>query len=119
MSKELLAILDLPPEERWIKIRLHLINTESKHNLPIWRGPAHGHRFLANLAFRLRDEAAKNNITLFQRAIDLVFLKMNESHWAEEHPFARWPAVLAWFTHKGPPIAWIIAALIAKEMADA
>lgn len=69
----------------------------------------------ADLAFRLRDEAVEQNLTMWQRAMDIVFLKANEEHWKEKHQFTRWAAVIFWFSHKAKPIHWIIAALIARN----
>lgn len=73
---------------------------------------------LAELAFRLRDDMVKGNLSKWQKAMDIVFLKVSEEHWKEEHEFARWPAVMFWLSHVAKPIHWIIIALIVKEVGD-
>ena len=69
---------------------------------------------LADLAFQMRDEIIKGNLTYWQRAMDIVFLEVSEDFWKEEHEYTRWTAVLYWFSHVAKPIHFVIAVLIAE-----
>ena len=107
-EKELKDVLDLPDSQQRLWLFIHIGKDTSSD------------RDLADLAFRLRDEAIKDNITLWQRATDEIFLAAYKDNvWQEMHQFERWPAVVYYFSHKAKPIHWIIAALIAKDKANA
>jgi hypothetical protein len=117
---DLLKVLDMSEDEQWDFFVSHQgIQELCEHQLDNNCQKKFKRRVLADLAFRLRDEVIEQNLTMWQRAMDIVFLKTNEEHWKEEHQFTRWSAVIFWFSHKAKPIHWIIAALIAKGKANA
>ncbi len=67
-------------------------------------------RALADLAFRLRDEAVKSNLADFHEAIYDIMMKV-EGH-------ANWSTAF-WGECTAKPIHWIIASLIAKDKDNA
>ena len=89
MIDELLAVLDMPEEEQeeWCRDK----------TMPYrWR------ESLADLAFRLRDEAVVNQGEVaWHRAVVKVCDYMGKR--------------IVWFKGYAQPIHWVIAALIAKE----
>jgi hypothetical protein len=100
--KELLAVLDLP-----IKSQRKWVAKWASNNLPRTHGVITS-LSLADLAFRLRDEAAERPI-LFKQAREIVVTRKMEAM----RPYAD-----SWFIEAATPIRWIIAALIAKELAN-
>ncbi len=106
--KELLAVLDMPEEDEQI-VRLFdfsVISSEEYDNFEAGRGFS-----LADLAFRLRDEAPTNYlpgaICIVHEYVDTGVNKMYS------HNFG---GASSWFCFLAQPIHWIIAALIAKEL---
>jgi len=100
MSKidELLAVLDMPEDEQII-----------------WCAKNAGYDLLdstlADLAFRLRDEVKKQGLNLqYYNAAQWVMYKATGSHNHGDYKDK-------WFSYNAQPIHWIIAALIAKELA--
>ena len=90
-KEELLKVLDMSEDEQW---EWCIQNTK------------HIGESLADLAFRLRDEAVAKNHADFHNAIYNIMVKVEgDNKWAT----AFWGECLA------KPIHWIIAALIAKE----
>lgn len=104
MSKrieELLAVLGLPEEGqlRWVAQRF-----------PDERWSYPNRRVLADLAFRLRDEVANGKAKIAGGDLSAWYagLKVVEGYLNETD---------AWLMHRSRPIEWIVAALIAKELA--
>lgn len=93
--KELLAVLDLPEEEQLKGLKPFIPRGD-------WAAVYWNYHFsLADLAFRLRDEADRTN---FHNGIYEVQKYLKKEDWAT----AYWGEIFA------KPIHWIIAALIAK-----
>ena len=70
---DLLKVLDMSEVDQW-----NWVCRESSYSL--------GQDFnsFADLAFRLRDEVVKQNLTMWRRAMDIIFLNANEEHWKEK-----------------------------------
>ncbi len=98
-EQELLKVLDLPEWEQRKWFWIHTI-TDSIYSK----------KDLANLAFRLRDEAEEFELIC---GIEKVFQYCCSP---EEYDFAE--DAYKWFATEAKPIHWIIAALIAKEQKD-
>ena len=99
--RDLLAVLDLPEDEQcnWLSQ-----NTEIK-----FKAHLTGQESLADLAFRLRDEAVKsfdNWWGYWERAIEIVYLQ------SKKEP----DDICDWWMYFSRPIHWIIAALIEKKL---
>ncbi len=103
-NEELLKVLDMSEEEQtsWLCSYIYC----NKKGEDYWYNFLNRHISLADLAFRLRDEAVKSSHVDFHEAIYDVMMKV-EGHdsWAT----AFWGECIA------KPIHWIIAALIVKE----
>ena len=96
-TKELLAVLDLPEGEQWIWV-------SENYKDKFWS--------LADLAFRLRDEAANMRYSKLVSAMEKVAMKSAKALTSYDmEGFNEWFAMVA------KPIHWIIAALISKELA--
>lgn len=107
-TEELLAVLDLPENEQW--------NWLVKNNIG---GLAVGEvAHLADLAFRLRDEAAID-WTNYCEAMTTIWAYWCKSTWADRKTKGEDKKHIKyrkfWMLHS-QPIHWIIAALIAKEL---
>lgn len=101
--QELLAVLDMPEKEQW---SWALVN---KHRNTYRES-------LADLAFRLRDEAVDKKLKCFMS--DCWYMALQDVY---EYEFERGrtePKIheADWLVAVGQPIHWIIAALIAKEL---
>ena len=112
--KELLAVPDLTEEEQWAFLR--------KYVDPVYEMgsycPTHRKMYLADLAFRLRDEA-NDDVALLegQRWVYLAHHYKSE-HWDDFKKTTSFAESQCWFGYKeAQPIHWIIAALIAKKLA--
>ncbi len=100
-TKELLAVLDMPPREQYFTV------LEICDESPADRDCSS----FADLAFRLRDEAVElDKGVLFGRGLAKICQKIYNNEGYNLHEFLSWAATLA------KPIHWIIAALIAKEL---
>jgi hypothetical protein len=97
--KELLAVLDLPAKEQYFKVLELCDESPADRDCPS----------LADLAFRLRDEMLKMEHYAPFEARRLVGNYTTKSHSIEISEY--------WWACKVKPIHWIIAALIAKELA--
>ena len=119
MSKELLAVLDMTDIEQWDWVcRRNLVPACD------WSGGRYHKNvrdcILADLAFRLRDEVSGprsifdcTNLSLaFQGAWEQI-AEHYQFEWREEKDHLD-----CWIIYQAQPIHWIIAALIAKGMAD-
>jgi len=89
---ELLKVLDMTEEEQWDYL---------------WRVKKYVFRSLADLAFKLRDEAKE--YTGWGKALEIV-----SDYWMRQNKTVM--TLSGFWIHKSRPIHWIIAALIAKEM---
>jgi hypothetical protein len=96
--KELLKILDLPEEEqaKWLR------NKFCKGRYCIYSA--------AQYAFRLRDEIRKLDDDVLVASLALIYTKCSDVVDDTND-------CLLWFIWNAQPIHWIIAALIAKELA--
>lgn len=110
--KTLLGVLDMPEEKQTRKIQ----------ELFAYSEPGLTRRDFPRLAFRLRDEARKDDIKSWNIAIVIVALHINDSLQLKEMYVSK--AEWQWAQHimlnqDEYPIhrIWIIAALIAKELA--
>ena len=102
-KEELLEVLDMSKDKQWEWIcKNHFVWSEWDHN---WYYGKQIICCIADLAFRLRDEAVKANHRAFHDGIYEVMLhvvgndNLATAFWGEEY---------------AKPIHWIIAALIAK-----
>ena len=111
-EQKLLSVLDISKDEQQIKRLYELGYTEYFVKLRCGRdGVTYECKTgsLADLAFRLRDEACKNHHADFHEAIYDIMIKVEgDDKWAT----AFWGECIAM------PIHWIIAALIAKGKED-
>lgn len=120
--KELLAVLDLPEEEQWDWLYSH--REEYGFELDwINRAVPSAYkqvmlatirRSLADLAFKLRDEAVKENWGSWVYCVDTVFAYVKPKGYEGKDTNS-----LVWLATEGKPIHIIIAVLIAKEIANA
>lgn len=97
-TKELLAVLDMSKEDQslWLIYHEGIEPTES----------------LADLAFRLRDEAVRINQWIYSEVIRDICRKTNSP---KADNCSCFDAAM-WAEIEAQPIVWIIAALIAKEL---
>lgn len=120
MSKEideLLAVLDMPEDEQWSWI------TEGDKVIKFFPDDeifiGDPQKYLADLAFRLRDEA--DCMSHWWDGVEAVYQKAQadfiEAHIRIAPEIAELNAALQWFTNHSQPIHWIVASLIAKELA--
>lgn len=122
--KELLAVLDMPEEKQWTYLAKKGLMSHSwedaqdiKLEIPTWRWESSFGRkvkdkfraVLADLAFRLRDEAVVEYEGSWGQATSLVYKYITG---AKDKLLTG-----AWFLCTAQPIHFIIAALIAKELA--
>jgi len=102
---DLLKVLDMSEDEQYYWV----CQFHAKYHFKISLFPDNHEEMrkeLADLAFRLRDEAVAKNHADFHNAIYNIMVKVEgDNKWAT----AFWGECLA------KPIHWIIAALIAKE----
>ena len=105
--KELLAVLDLPEREQFHKLDDLGIIDENHREMIFLFGQNSG---LADLAFRLRDEVRSNGH--FYAGIIYVRRKMTGKEICDCEHCLCFAAI-----YEFKPIHWIIAALIAKELA--
>lgn len=104
-NKELLAVLDMSEEGQW----RWLTDPDREDFWPhISIFIERREWYLADLAFRLRDEVKYIHRCSFVRAVLLVF-----SHYFKKKP--QDDTLWRWFSREANPIHWIIAALIAKN----
>jgi len=114
MSKrieELLAMLDLP-EEQYIAELLQLGAIASDEYDNVEAGRIKADILLAGIAFRLRDEVAcvpdyKGSTS---KALVMIFEKRTQIK-------GETPTIEIWWIWNAKPIEWIIATLIARELA--
>ena len=106
--EKLLAVLDMTEEEQ----TSYLIEV-AENNLDDewWNKYFYGHISLADLAFRMRDEA--NRLKTLKYAQRKVWEK---TEYEKAQPFKPMNPMV-WWLDFSQPIHWIIAALIAKELA--
>ena len=113
--KELLAVLDMPkPDEQlyWLKEHREEFGIDNHPaSYPLRGFPRAAKFFLADLAFRLRDEAVKKSIGFWRDGQLAVFY-----HVAKQNVW-RVSDLDMWFARHTQPIHWIISSLIAKELA--
>lgn len=118
--KELLAVLDMEEESKWEWLYKYadendLLGIEPWHNFCItWKmsDVVLIKCSLADLAFRLRDEAVEKHPFGWQPAK----YKVGEKVWGGYHDYIRDHGSV--WDEQAQPIHFIIAALIAKEQAD-
>ena len=103
--QELLSVLDMSEDEQW-HFLVHkdngYISTKTQEELSSKKIS------LADLAFRTRDEAGKNDAVYWEQAIYRVYKKSAHRDYDN---------IFCWFTEFAQPIHWIIAALIAALIA--
>ena len=105
---ELLAVLDMTEEKQWAWLLNRCVEFWPDEEVFI----GSQEKYLADLAFRLRDEVAKEDSgVLFGRGLAKICFKIYGGNNYNLNEF------LSWSTVKAKPIHWIIAALIAKELA--
>ena len=102
---ELLAVLDMPETEQWKRLRPFTDASGDDYERGLY-SKCLRKRVLADLAFRLRDEAIEKYGVEFHNGIYAVQCYLKKEEWAT----AFWGEVYA------QPIHWIIAGLIAKEL---
>ena len=105
MSKidELLSVLGMTEEEQWD----WLVDNPESEFWPDAIFYGERERYIADLAFRLRDEVIKTNIHKYIKAkliITEYMSKIKKKTWL--------------YSTEAQPIHWIIAALIAKEQSE-
>ena len=98
---ELLKVLDITKEEQWVWCAKNIKAVGES---------------LADLAFRLRDEAENKEGLWWSGGLSKVFFYL--AHSPERFDLSSEDRMrqFQWFGTKAKPIHWIIAALIAKEM---
>lgn len=106
MSKidELLAVLGMTEGEQWKKLRPFTDASGDDYERGLY-SECLRKRVLADLAFRLRDETVKAKIT--ESYADALYMIKRKQKW---HLFNV-------FLLNSPPIVYIVAVLIAKELA--
>ncbi len=108
-EKELLAVLDLPENEQWRWAITNLADYDPEYKND-WRFPpkycSKTIHSLADLAFRLRDEADEFD---WQYGMERVFQHCFPDRWGIPED------IYGWFASTAKPTHFIIAALIAKE----
>ena len=118
---ELLKVLDMTEGEQWKWVSDNLLHWDCDHGWYYKQSPIEG---IADLAFRLRDEARKTNFKAWIKAIYLIASIINHSPITDYGEECVPIAVEQWAQHiilnQGEYpllIIWIIAALSAKEQA--
>lgn len=101
-KQKLLAVLVLSEDDQWkFLIARQDIQEMCQSQLDEWSQPKYKRMVLADLAFRLRDEAVESlGEAAWHKTVVIVCGYM----WKDT----------AWFKNYAKPIHWIIAALIAK-----
>jgi len=128
MKKDkLLAVLDMTEDEQraWVCGNNLLQKHRTICNDDLIYDWEHRTESLADLAFRLRDEADNVN---YERAIHLVefYERGKKRGWWNKDSLAYWfkyedalrTTIEEWLIHETKPIHWIIANLIAKDAKD-
>jgi hypothetical protein len=113
--KELLAVLTMPEKEQAKKLA-KLYSQDNDGNLIFYPVEKIAQRtFLADLAFRLRDEIWSDYPPFTDKqhcwynALTEINKKIHTSHWLGGEK--------SWWMEYAQPIHWIIAALVAKQLA--
>ena len=121
--KNLLAVLDLSKEEQFYELHRRGLIDEEDYEAVISAATEEQrdwliHRILADLAFRLRDEAIRKHTGQLWQAMILV---MNQDATPQQvYDSFHEDGVItnqSWWILYANAIHWIIAALIAKELA--
>jgi len=119
-KEELLKVLDMLEDEQLMWLKKHreeygIDNHPSSY--PLKGFPRAARFFLADLAFRLRDEAVKKDLvgypTGYMECQRVVWIHVINPAQYDDIPSGKGSG--GWWMYCAKPIHWIIAALIAKE----
>lgn len=131
--KELLAVLDLPKEglDSWLKTTFQV--GIAKNKLPHYMSICSTSVNLADLAFRLRDEAVETS-SEYGKDFETVAIALQnyvlhpppspqlgktfQDYLYAVRASSMWVDNSKWWLRRAKPIHWIIAALIAKELTN-